>query len=242
MQGQYNKNPLATNSILFTTSNDALIIGNGTSDSARSNCFRVQFNGNVYGLSSYHTSGADYSEYFEWQDENPNKEDRVGRFVTLDGEKIRYTKQGDDILGIVSALPAIIGDSPADSWKERYVTDVFGRRIIEEVTVPEQPAKTDESGVKIRPAIPEHTETRFKVNPNYDPTQEDKYENREKRPEWSTVGMIGKLVLIDDGTCAVNGYCQPSTVGDGTATKADAQTNCRVMARLDSTHIKVLLK
>ena len=220
---------------------DALTIGNGSKDSP-SNCFRVNFSGNVYGLSSYHSYGADYSEFFEWQDENPNAEDRVGKLVTLDGEKIRYAKQGDDILGIVSALPAIIGDSPADSWKERYVTDVFGRRVTEEVTVPAQPVKTDENGVEIMPVVPEHTETRFKVNPNYDPAKENEYENREKRPEWSTVGMLGKLVLIDDGTCAVNGYCQPSTIGDGTATKSDIQTNCRVMARLDSTHIKVLLK
>ena len=239
--GEYNK-ASAGSEISFSTANNALVIGNGTSNSARSNCFRVQFNGNVYGLSSYHTSGADYSEFFEWQDENPNKEDRVGRLVTLDGEKIRYAKPDDDILGIVSALPAIIGDSPADSWKERYACDVFGRRILEEVIIPAQPAKTDENGVEIMPAKPEHTETRFKTNPTYDPAKENEYENREKRPEWSTVGMLGKLVLIDDGTCTVNGYARPSTVGDGTATAATSKTSCRVMSRLDSTHIKVLLK
>jgi|GEM_PF-1758993 len=239
--GEYNKNSVG-NPSEFSTTNDALVIGNGTSDTARSNCFRVKFNGSVYGLSAFNSSGADYSEYFEWLDGNPNKEDRVGRLVTLDGEKIRYAKPDDDVLGIVSALPAIIGDSPADSWKERYACDVFGRRILEEVTIPAQPAKMDENGVEIMPAIPEHTETRFKVNPNYDPTKENEYENREKRPEWSTVGMLGKLVLIDDGTCAVNGYAQPAATGDGTATKSDTKTNCRVMTRLDSTHIKVLLK
>lgn len=240
--GQCNKDPSTTNTTSFATTNDALIIGNGTSDTARSNCFRVKFDGSVYGLSAFNSSGADYSEFFEWFDENPNKEDRVGRFVALDGEKIRCAKPNDDVLGIVSALPAIIGDSPADSWKERYVTDVFGRRQTEEVTIPAELAVLDENGVEVKPAVPEHTETRFKVNPNYDPTQEDKYENREKRPEWSTVGMIGKLVLIDDGTCTVNSYAQPAAAGDGTATKSDTKTNCRVMTRLDSTHIKVLLK
>lgn len=241
--GSRNKNPSTTNSPRMNINNDAFIIGNGVNSSSYSNCFRVQFNGNVYGLSSYHTSGADYSEFFEWEDENPNKEDRVGRLAALDGEKIRYAKQGEDILGITSALPAIIGDSPADSWKERYATDVFGRRILEEVTILAQESEKNENGMEIKPAVPEHVETQFKVNPDYDPIKENEYESREKRPEWSTVGMLGKLVLIDDGSsCEVNGYAQPSAAGDGTATKSDAKTNCRVMARLDDTHIKVLLK
>ncbi|MBE6723133.1 MAG: hypothetical protein E7572_11800 [Ruminococcaceae bacterium] len=242
VSGSYNKDPSATNVDDYAMTNDAFIVGNGTSDTARSNCFRVKFNGSVYGLSAFNSSGADYSEFFEWQDENPKKEDRIGKLVTLDGEKIRYAKPDDDILGIVSALPAIIGDSPADSWKERYVTDVFGRRQTEEVTIPAQIEEKDKNGVVTKIAVPEHTEIRFKVNPAYDPTKEDKYENREKRPEWSTVGMLGKLVLIDDGTCTVNGYAQPAATGDGTATVSTGKTNCRVMARLDSTHIKVLLK
>jgi hypothetical protein len=49
--------------------------------------------------------------------------------------------------------------------------------------------------------------------------------------------MLGKLVVIDDGTCEVNGYCKPK---NGTATKSD--TGYRVLARLDETHIKVLMK
>ena len=232
-QGRYNK-VLAGNRLAYYATADAMVIGNGNSD-ALSNCFRITFDGNVYGLSSYHSSGADYSEFFEWQDENPSAEDRAGHFVTLDGEKIRYANDGDYVVGITSGNPAVIGDHPSESWEERYLRDVFGRLQYEDVTIPAHDEK-DKSGKVIR-TIPEHTETHFKVNPDYDPVKEAEYANREKRPEWATVGMLGKLVVIDDGTCEVNGYCKPK---NGTATKSD--TGYRVLARLDETHIKVLMK
>ena len=220
------------------------VIGGGTNDTNKFNSLLVDDSGNVYTGSSgtYHTGGADYSEYFEWKDENPNKEDRVGRFVTLDGEKIHYAKQGDEILGIISASPAIVGDDFSESWCGKYETDIFGRVQTEEYTVPEEVIPADKETGEAERTIPSHTEMRMKLNPNFDATKDAAYQARGSRPEWSTVGMLGKLVLIDDGTCAVNGYCQPSVSGDGTATKADTLTNCRVMARLDSTHIKVLLK
>ena len=54
-----------------------------------------------------------------------------------------------------------------------------------------------------------------------------------------SVGMMGKLVAVDDGTCQVNGWC---TVGQGgKATHSDARTRYRVMARLDETHVRVLI-
>lgn len=233
-QGQYNK-ALAGDPSTYSATADAMAIGNGTGSSTLSNCFRITFGGNVYGLSSFNASGADYSEFFEWADENPSAEDRVGHFVTLDGEKIRYANDGDYIVGIISGNPVIIGDHPSESWCGRYLRDVFGRMQYEDVVIPETQEK-DKDGNVIR-TIPEHTETHFKVNPDYDPEKESEYENREKRPEWATVGMLGKLVCIDDGTCEVNGYCKPA---NGIATKAD--TGYRVLARLDATHIKVLIK
>ena len=73
------------------------------------------------------------------------------------------------------------------------------------------------------------------LNPDYDPTKE--YVPREQRPEFDYVSNWGKLVLVDDGTCEVNGF---ATVGNGgKATKADKQTAYRVMERRDDTHIYV---
>lgn len=51
-------------------------------------------------------NGSDYAERFETIEDCP-----VGRFVTLDGEKIRLAQPDDDyILGVTSEAPAIIGD------------------------------------------------------------------------------------------------------------------------------------
>ena len=50
--------------------------------------------------------GSDYAEKFESIEDCP-----VGRFVTLDGERIRLAQPDDDyILGVTSEAPAIIGD------------------------------------------------------------------------------------------------------------------------------------
>ena len=55
-------------------------------------------------------NGSDYAEKFESAEDCPE-----GRFVTLDGEKIRLAQPGDDyILGVTSVKPAIIGDKDLD--------------------------------------------------------------------------------------------------------------------------------
>ncbi|QZN78945.1 hypothetical protein K5K90_25830 [Paenibacillus sp. DR312] len=43
------------------------------------------------------------------------------------------------------------------------------------------------------------------MNPQYDPLQT--YVSRLERPEWVAVGMMGKHLIRDDGTCRENGYC-----------------------------------
>lgn len=212
------------------TSGDIFIIGKGTSDDNRSNALRVTTSGKAYGNGAFGSSGADYAEMFEYADENENGEDRRGLFVTLDGEKIRVANAKDDyILGVVSAAPCIVGDVQSEEWKDRYLRDVFGEKITETVEVEET---TDENGV----TIPAHTETRYVINPEYDP--EKKYTSRDNRKEWAAVGMIGKLIVVDDGTCQVNGYCKPDKDGKATA----AETGYRVMSRIDKTHIRILFK
>lgn len=237
-EGQYNK-LLTGNSAYYMSTAGAFVIGNGTTSSDKSNAFKVTFDGRTYGLSAFNSTGADYSEYFEWLDGNPNAEDRAGKFVTLDGEKIKFANDGDFIAGIVSATPAIIGDSASESWNGRYLTDIFGRIQYHDVEIPEEiQTITHEDGTTESIIIREaHTELHPIYNPDYDPTLENEYQNRESRKEWATVGMFGKLICIDDGTCEVNGYCKPL---NGIATTADA--GYRVMARIDSTHIRVLIK
>ena len=214
---------------ISTMTGDVFIVGIGTGINARSNALRISYDGNCYGKNSFKASGADFAEYFEWADGNGNNEDRRGLFVALDGEKIRVDTSNDDVIGVVSATPTITGDTQSEVWKNMYKCDVFGQQLTETIEVAET---TDENGN----IVPAHTEVHFILNPDYDSKQ--KYVSRDLRAEWSAVGLVGKLVAVDDGTCEVNGYCIANN--EGKATKSN--NGYRVLARLDNNHIKILVK
>lgn len=216
-----------------TTASDRyyFVVGKGTGDAARANAFRVTADA-AYGVTSWKSSGADYAEMFEWWDANPNNEDRAGLFVTLEGDRIRIANPDDDyILGIVSAAPSVCGDVYDDQWSGMFETDIFGRFIWEDVEIP---ADIAEDGTVIEPA---HIEPQQKVNSNYDHTQ--KYIPRSKRPEWDAVGLIGKLIAIDDYSCIPNGYCKVGP--NGIATHSDEVTKYRVLKRIDASHIQIMI-
>lgn len=257
--GKYNspRNPIASVDTVYNVSDTVsttypalFIVGNGTDDTSRSNAFTVYANGKCKGLSSFGSSGADYARQYEWLDGNPDNEDRRGLLVILDGSKIRIATPDDDIEdceGIVSTCPAFVENDP-DEWHDRYLKDVFGRRITQEVVIPEETItksveKIDEETGKtvieeVIEVIPEHTIIQFVINPEYDPKQE--YVCRDVRPEWTVVGFSGFIVAVDDGTCQVNGYC---TVGkNGSLTMSETRTAYRVMERKDDNHILVRIK
>lgn len=207
------------------------IIGNGTSETARANAFRVTANGNVYAAAQFHSSGAGLSEMFEWSDRNINNEDRRGLFVTLDGEKIRIANPSDSyILGVIDPTPFVIGDAQSEQWKDKYLKDVFGEKITEEIQV----AQTiNEFG----DTIPAHIETRYVLNPAYNGTKE--YISREERKEFAPITSKGKVVMVDDGTCEINKYCKVGI--NGVATYSEDNYKVRVLNRIDSNHIYVYI-
>ena len=212
-------------------SGDAIfIVGCGTMSAAK-NAFRITSGGKCFGSSAFGASGADFAELFEWADGNPNNEDRRGLFVALDGEKIRLANANDDVIGIISGAQAFVGNSASEEWHDKYLTDVFGEKITQEVEVPE--VVDEKTGKVITPA---HTATQYVLNPAYNP--EEKYVMRESRKEWGIVGLVGQIVMIDDGTCVVGGRVAPSANGVGTA----SSEGYRVMKRIDENHIKVLVK
>ena len=214
----------------YTANSGYFIVGCGTNDSNRANCFRAT-ESNTYGL-TYNTSGADYAEMFEWLDGNISNEDRIGKFVTLDGDKIKLvTSQDDYILGVVSGNPSVIGDSYDDQWAGMFEKDVYGRPVYEKVTIPEE---KDENGNVI---TPEHINDQLKISAKYKNTQT--YIPRSKRPEWVAIGLLGKLICIDDGTSEINGYVKPNE--NSIATYSEAKTKYRVMKRIDETHIQIMI-
>ena len=168
--------------------------------------FEVRGNGNVFYAGSVTAPGADYAEYFEWSDGNPNSEDRVGVTVALDGNRVRPAREGDTVLGVVSGNPSIVGDGAELAWAGQYLRDDWGRVITEEYHAYDW---TDDAGKRHSvasfedttdvPATAEMTTVdglgnklvRPVVNPAYNP--DITYIPRSKRPEWSPVGLMGKL-------------------------------------------------
>ena len=232
------------------TANHIHIVGCGTGEDGgvdkdgkptyRANIHHLTTAGEGWFAKGTSTTNADYAEYYEWLDGNPDDEDRIGLLVTLDGEKIKLANSGDEILGVISGTAAVIGDDPASSWKRKYLTDDFGRVIyedredFEEIIVEKINEETGETY--------EETEmvslgfSKYPVlNPEYDPTQE--YIPRSERSEWDVVGLLGKLYLRDDGTCLINNYV---TVGNnGIATFSFEKTNIRVLSRVTDNIIRV---
>lgn len=217
----------------------------------------------------------------------------------LPGFKLRpatWLDDPEDIIGVISANPSVVGDGDIDRWKDKYLRDAFGAYVLEDYkalnwtevvteteTVQEQATETQErtravievvDGQAVRKTVTETvqvplfdelplvdeagdpvmeqvqvgedeegaavfegrqvihraprmaevqrqtsreiehsyaadevpegvtvpadaervTQQRRKLNPDYDPTQI--YKPRADRPEWDTVGLMGKLRLI----------------------------------------------
>lgn len=207
------------------------IVGNGTSDTRRANALTLDWNGNLAIAGTMSSAGADYAEFFEWKDGNPEAQDRVGYIVSLDGDKLTFANEGDYILGVVSGTATVLGDNPEWNWAKRWITDEFGRILYEDKVIHhEDKNENDEIETwdeTIKAPI---------VNPDYDPDQE--YTKRADRPEWSAVGMMGKLYVRDDGTCQVNGYAKPI---NGVATASTSGT-MRVIERVSDNVIRVVIK
>ena len=230
--------------VIDTSNTYADIFGIGS----QTNGYTLDWTGNAtFAGTVTSASGADYAEYFEWKDGNKDSEDRVGYIVTLDGNKIVKAKAGDDILGIISGCATVIGDNAEWNWQGRFERDEFGRIIYDQVEqfidTPDpdwepNPEKPDEEVPMIKKSLGYFPVPR--ENADYDPTKE--YSNRSNRPEWDTVGMMGKLYVRDDGTAAINDYVTVSTTTDGVATKAEGRTSMRVMERVNDHIIRVCFK
>ena len=169
------------------------------------NVFRVNGLGATFGVGTFNTSGADYAEMFEWEDGNTNDEDRRGTTVVIGNNgTIRIASLTDnptDVVGVVSVNPSVLGDTKWNEWSGRFLRDKFGAKLsntlyfIANVSNENERVRCD-----INDTPPEGYEkvigSEFVVNPKYDPR--DTYISREDRPEWSPIGLVGKLRVLPD--------------------------------------------
>lgn len=208
-------------------SDKMFIVGNGTKDAERANLFTVDTSGNVNSSGTMTPTGADYAEYFEFEDGNLNKEDRIGLLVELVGNKIQLAN-GTDILGAISGTVGVIGDAEEMSWHGKYETDEFGRFIYEDIEVIHSEG-TEEEWIE--------TINTKKISKDYDPNMT--YIPRSKRPEWAPVGLMGKVFVRQDGTLNVGDYVAAT---NGIATKSEEKTNIRVLEVMSEGIVRVLVK
>ncbi len=163
--------------------------------------FKLRGDGQGYADGSWNAGGADYAEYFEWADGNPNNEDRRGYSVSLVDNKIKIAEKDEVIIGVISGNPSVVGDSAWNRWTEKYLRDDFGTYLREPCEV--WSWKDDEGidhsyefdKVPNEIIVPKNKtvvlQDRQILNPLYDPTIE--YTSRENRKEWGCVGLMGKL-------------------------------------------------
>jgi hypothetical protein len=140
--------------------------------------FILRGDGNGFCDGAWTGGGADYAEYFEWLDGNPENEDRRGISVVLVGDKIKEATDGETPIGVISGNPSVVGDSAWNKWNGKYLRDDYGSYIFEDYEV-----ETEDGETVIQ--------QRRVLNPSFSPDVD--YIPREGRPEWDCVGLLGKL-------------------------------------------------
>ena len=205
-------------------------LANGTSGQAPGLAAKILGDGNAYIDGSWFGGGADYAELFESVTGQPIE---PGYFVTFAGasDKIRIANASDEyILGVVSRTAGFVAGAGELRWKNKYKTDEWGGVVYEDAAVPEE---RDGNGNIL---VPKHTESRPVLNPAFDPGKT--YVPRESRPEWVRVGLLGAVLVRDDGSLTPGGYCRADVSGTATA----AHTGYRVLRRTAPSQALILFR
>jgi len=162
-----------------------------------------------------------YAEMFEWEDGNPDKEDRTGLTVALTGDKIKLAQGNDMPIGVVggdnTSVAAVSNASPQE-WHGKHLRDVAGRllwegqvmvewiengyrhwyetdRLPEGITVPDTATYYYElNGHKLqREILSEEYKQKHGTVPGYEP--------RWERQEWGIVVLLGRAVIKEGCVC-----------------------------------------
>ena len=178
--------------------------------------FNLRGDGNGYADGTWNNNGADYAEFFESAN---GQALTLGATVVLDGNKIREATDQDPasaIIGVVrpkepSKASMVVGNTAWNKWANKYLTDDFDRYIMEDHDVVEW---TDEKGkahsyeshnipdgitVPDDATIKTHDKNgnkfqHYKLNPAWD--KDTEYVNRENRPEWNIIGLLGQVKIL----------------------------------------------
>ena len=136
--------------------------------------FVFHANGVANCSSTWTNGGADLGEMYEWEDGNPDNENRIGKIVTFvpGTDKIKCCGENDIPIGVTkpSETVAFLGRNNMD-WYGKELRDEYGSIL----------RNHDNSPV---------------INPDYDPKKD--YTMRTERKEWAAVGLVGLCVINND--------------------------------------------
>jgi hypothetical protein len=175
---------------------------------------------------AWNTGGADYAELFE---NATAGEIPVGSLVALEGRRVRATRAGDRILGVVSATPGVVGNAAELGWSGQYVRDVWGRietRAVEWVRWRDRTGAIVYDGPLASARKPPKSAQRYTKmtpveSPHYDPTRP--YIGRRQRPaEWTVVALRGQVRVRVDRSVTPGCFVAAGDGGIGTRERSDS--------------------
>lgn len=209
---------------------------------------------------SFVTPYTDYGEYFEWEDGNPEYEDRRGLFVTFSTDsKIKICGEQDVALGVVTQTSAVMGGANELAWGNAYLKDKFNQAITEYDEYSDYKNIIDtyttintnnmslqelimivntDSTLKTLFFDPDRVRaSKLITNPNYDPNHS--YIPRRLRKEWTCVGLLGQLVVLEEvsGSCSVGSYVNINSSG-----QVKVGTKYRVISRVSEDTIIIFFR
>jgi hypothetical protein len=213
------------------------------------------------------TSGADYGEYFEWEDGNPSGVDRRGLFVTFSEiipERIRLAHPKDFILGVVTQHSGVMGNAAELAWVGAIERDKFGDPIVEynrlsDLSRAVKELKIDPTGKSEKElegilradgrawgdfndpersrTLSLRTSSAYRSGMGYVP--------RSQRKEWTCVGLLGQLVVLEErpGTCGVGQLVSVGPSGKALAGgDSSGSYSYRVLRRLSADTVVIFFR
>lgn len=208
---------------------------------------------------------ADYGEYFEWLDGNTGTVDRRGHFVTYskdNPDKIVIAKTNDYLIGVVTQTSGIIGNAAELAWEKSILKDKFNqyikgydkmydlRQFVKKLNI-DTKGKTEEELIAILKENgtawgdfndPERIKPEVLItNPDYDPAK--KYISRSNRKEWTCIGLLGRLVVLEENPGSINAGNFVTCSNNGKAIiDGEARTQYLVLKRISEDTIMILIK
>jgi len=187
-----------------------------------------------------------YSEMYEWSELFKFDMVPYGRFVAFDEKepgKIKLANKCDYPIGVTTINTVVTSDDP-EEWQGKYLCNEYGDCFLQEKDKAVAVNAYDDINEMPYIATYKDTEVVPVINEQFDKSRI--YKKRSDRPEWVRVNLLGKCIVVDDGTCQPGHFC---TVGkDGIAIPALLPTDSyepnkyRVLDRLTENTIMIFYK